>query len=80
MEATMRERAHYVSVVGGNAEMLHPGCTGCEYDDVVVDGQTFSGMRPGLYRLVGFDPDSKHPYLAPDLTDPTLGHEDWEWI
>lgn len=59
---------HYVKVINTNTRrMEHPRtCTrDCEYNRVVLDGSTFSGMEPGRYRMVGFDPDSFHPFFAP---------------
>jgi hypothetical protein len=65
MEATVRD--HYVCVAPGVWLMDHPehcDTHPCEYDKVVLDGQTFSGMAPGRYRLVGYDPESFHPFIA----------------
>lgn len=58
---------HFVCVRNTHQRyMVHPGSCDeyCEYHNVVLDGQTFEGMRTGLYRLVGFDPDSWHPFIA----------------
>lgn len=61
-------RLHYVCVGFGVWEMDHPEVCDdnpdCPYYKVVLDGQTFSGMAPGRYRLVGFDPDDFHPFIA----------------